>query len=1091
MAATRRPGREAPSTTAQQWGLKEPLRARRTLDVTGDPGRDVFFVRSPVTGDVRGVPLREARKLILDSNWEPVVEPSAVRLLERQVLRERASALAAATTGAYRGLSGGLSSFVQPQGDEPGAEALRAQGEEYSGSELAGEVAGTLLPFAGPLKGARLATVPGLAEAAGAGVTRALPGGKLLTRAAGVGLEGGIIGSTYTAGETAIEDTPLTAQKLMGGFLAGALPGAIIGGGIGAAESLGSRLALRGGLARDDVLRPGLTDADMMRIAQREHGVADPGLIQDFQSAVLRDPALSPDFLAMARDKGPVGQQVRREMLEGGEAREAAYRRAAVGLDKINEVDDLALDGWTAGENKRRLVERWMDGLVDQPDVGAMLADTARVRSSDEALARLSKKDTAAPEHAGMAAANRALSEAEDQLEALRRAQAGERDPARWEELALASSEAEGAVAALRTAQEQAEGQWRSAFQVSDRPQAVDNMVALIKAAVKKDKSLGDELIVKLGGRPGKGPLYGWEPVVRRGLTGADENVIRVVGESLEAASPRARKALEGKSGPRAWRDQPLQLLDDIGKEADVLMGQPAGVLGEARSRAKKVRDLILDARNRLSKGDRVEAHIALDNLKKQLSPYALPDQWLSVNDNVARLVREAYEDLRTTLERPDLWGQKAAAAQRDMNALFHARLARKGEYFDNFFEDAGVPHPRNPWTNAKRASPDKVKKALAGVINESDSPEFGSYKAHVAETRGLLQKMREHYALDEGALGKVDDGLRAVDDAERSFSDAVHYARREAQGNALFNARGNIVPGYMKWVGMGFLGPVGFAAGALAERLANPGQAIFQRAVLERALRGSEGRIARAVTKLITGKETRFMGLGVTNLAARASVSMSREKDPEKRASTYANTLSELTKLSTPEAATAAATESLPFAVGTLPGAPGYMGLSLANAANYIVQHAPVKPKWTPLGVQVPTPSDSEMERFERIYMGALDPISAIEDAAEGDGSRDAMLAAETVAPELVGEVRQLLLQELAETGYRNSYENRVDLSIVLGMPLDPTMEPGYIVAQQMTHAARFKTQPDNRRTYAESGVNKAHRSSKSDQVEADEPPK
>lgn len=1085
------PNAATPATTAAQWGLSGPITPERQLQVTGDKGRDLFFVRSPVTGDVRGVSLSEARKLILDSNWEPVVEPSAVRLLERQVLREKASALAAGYTGAIKGLSGGLAEFALPHGDQPGAQALEAQREEYPGTEFAGEAAGVVVPFAA---GARLASVPGLAEQAGAGLTRALsPAGRVLSRAAGVGLEGGIVGSTYAAGETAIDDSPLTAQKLLSGFLAGALPGAVIGGGIGAVDSLGSRLALRGGLAREDVLRPGLTDADMMRIAQREHGVSDPGLIERVQSMVLKDPSASEDFLALARDRGPVGQQVRRELIDAGARREEALSRAAAGLDKIQEVDEAALEGWTAGENKRRLVEGWMRGLTDQPDVNAMLADAARVRPVDEALSRLSSRETAAPEHARMVSANRALSEAEDKLAELRKAQASERDPQRWEEISRGVSATEDAVSELRTAQEVAESEWRQKFQSSDRPQAIERVVEMLKAATKKDKALGDELTVKLGARAGKGPLYGWEPVVRKGLSGADENVLRIVGESLGSASPKALKGIEGVPGPRAWRDQPIQLLDDLGKEADMLMEQPAGVLGEARSRIRKVRDLFLDARNKVLSGDRVDAHIALDGLKKRLSPYALPDQWLSANDNVAQMVRSAYEDLRQTLERPDLWGEKAAQAQKDMNALFHARLARKGEYFDHFFEDAGVPHPRNPWVNALRASPQKVGSALKGLINESDSPAFASYKGHIDETRGLIQKMKEHYALAPEQASKLDAALGSIDDADKAFSDAVYYSRRESQANALFNSRGNVVPGYLKWVGMGFLGPVGFVGGALAERLANPGQAIFQRAVLERALRGSEGRITKAITKLITGKDTRFVGLGATALAARGSVSLSREKDPEKRASSYANTLTEIAKLSTPEAATEAANKSLPFAIGTLPQAPAYMGAALQRAAAYVAMHAPVKPRWTPIGFQVDTPSDAELDKFERIYLGAFDPLSAIEDAANGDGSREGMQAAEAVAPELVGEVRQLLLQELGDSGYRGTYERRVDLSLVLGMPLDPTLAPEYIVAQQMTHAARFKAPPDNRRTYAESGVNSDYReasTSKSDKVEADIPP-
>lgn len=1093
MAEPARKEKPVPETRPEQWGLKGPLRPDRYVEGFGDKNRDTWFMRSPVTGDIRGVSQKEAQRLSLESGWEPVVEPSAVRLLQRQVLGERSKALAAAATGGLRGVTGGLGEFLLPHGDEAGARALEAQGEELPSTTLLGEAAGLAAPalLSGGLGGARLLTVPGLAEAAGAGVSRTAGEG-ILGRALGVGLEGGLVGSTYAAGQTAIDDSPLTSQKLMAGFLAGALPGAVIGGGIGGVESLGKRFALRGGLAREDVLRAGLTDADLMRIAQREHGVAVPGLTDELSSNIIRDPAVSSDFMGMARDRGPVGQQVRRELLNAPAQREAALQKAAAGLDKIQEVDDLALEGWTGGEHKRSLVEKWMEGVRDSPDIGATLADAAKPRTGEEILARLSKRETAAPEHARFAAANRALSEAEDQLDSLKKLQASERDPARWEAVSRETSAAEGRVADLKDELDQAEGAWRDKFQASDRPQAVENVIDLLKRAAKKDPDLEDKLISQVGARRGRGPVYGWEPVVRRGLLSGDQGIIETVAGVVNT-SPKAQIGMEGAAGERLWRSQPMQLLDDLGREADGLLMQSRGVLGEPRTRAAQVRDLILDARKRIAKGDRVEAFIAMDNLKKRLSPYALPDQWLSANDNVARMVRGAYEDSRAMLENPALWGEKAASAQRDMNSLFHARLARKGAYFDNFFEDAGVPHPRNPWVNAKRASPDKVRSALKGIINPDDSAELSSYKGHVAETRDLISKMKEHYDLPAANVSKLDAALGSVDDAEKGFDEAVHFARREAQANALFNARGNVVPGYAKWVAMHFLGPVGFGLGLAAERVANPGQAIFQRAVLERVLRGSESRVTKAVTKLLTGKDTRFVGLGVTELGARASFSLLKEKKEEKRTESYAETLAEVTKLSTPEAATAQAAQAMPFVVGTLPNAPAYMGGTLSRAAQYVMMKAPVQPKWTPMGVVVDTPSDSELDRFERVYAAAFDPISAVEDAANGDGSVDAMRAAEFVAPELINDVRQMLLEELGSGAFRGGYHSKVDLSLVLGIALDRSMEPEHIVAQQMVHAARFKAMPDNRRTYGEDGVNKDYRdthASKADRIESDEVP-
>ena len=220
----------APELTARPIGGEST-----TVAVTGAPAKDLFYVRSPVTGDVRGVPQEQAAELIFRSGWEPVVEPAAERLLQRQLLREGASPWSAAGYGAARGLTGGLSEFALPQGEEPGAMALQAIREEHPYISAGAEIAGTIAPFLAPLRGVKLLTLPGLAAAGGAAVTRQLAGQtpgvarSIAARVAGMAFEGGAQGSVYNAGESAIEDTPLTTQKIVSGFLMGAAPGAILG----------------------------------------------------------------------------------------------------------------------------------------------------------------------------------------------------------------------------------------------------------------------------------------------------------------------------------------------------------------------------------------------------------------------------------------------------------------------------------------------------------------------------------------------------------------------------------------------------------------------------------------------------------------------------------------------------------------------------------------------------------------------------------------------------------------------------------------------------------------------------------------------
>jgi hypothetical protein len=87
------------------------------------------------------------------------------------------------------------------------------------------------------------------------------------------------------------------------------------------------------------------------------------------------------------------------------------------------------------------------------------------------------------------------------------------------------------------------------------------------------------------------------------------------------------------------------------------------------------------------------------------------------------------------------------------------------------------------------------------------------------------------------------------------------------------------------------------------------------------------------------------------------------------------------------------------------------------------------------------------------------------------------------------------MIIEELAN-GKPVPYERRVDISIVLGVPLDATLEAEYIGSQQMIHAARFKDSEAqaSRRTGNDDGVNRDYRestASAADKTEADIAPR
>jgi hypothetical protein len=416
---------------------------------------------------------------------------------------------------------------------------------------------------------------------------------------------------------------------------------------------------------------------------------------------------------------------------------------------------------------------------------------------------------------------------------------------------------------------------------------------------------------------------------------------------------------------------------------------------------------------------------------------------------------------------------------QQQFNSLIHKRLSRSDRFWDVFFSDAGRPDPRNPWTNLKRADVAKIKSAVGKFNAPEHDLEFQMVKEHVKEARQLNELMGQYFKTDRIGQGQLAAWNKAVDSADEAITRAKYFAMRQEQGKAL--AGGSVLSGPVgsarALAGYMLGGPAGAIAGMALNSAMNPGAMIHARAVLERTLRASEGRIARGVTKLLTGKggKAKLPSIGATALGSKAVVSLFSETDPEKRARAYNATLSELADAVVPGRAEAAMAGLAP--VGQfVPGAQKLAAERYRMAAAAVLQAAPVRPYLGPFGdEELAYPSDEEIQAFEDSYRGALDPLGVLEAAADGELSAEMVDAADQAAPELMNHIRGVIMQVVAEEGSKVGYDAKVQLSVLFKMPLDPTMAPEYINAVQTMHRARFQEGmgPRSRRTFDETGLN------------------
>lgn len=93
-----------------------------------------------------------------------------------------------------------------------------------------------------------------------------------------------------------------------------------------------------------------------------------------------------------------------------------------------------------------------------------------------------------------------------------------------------------------------------------------------------------------------------------------------------------------------------------------------------------------------------------------------------------------------------------------------------------------------------------------------------------------------------------------------------------------------------------------------------------------------------------------------------------------------------------------------------------------------------PGEPKWQA--------SDIELARYERISRAVEQPLTLLHDLADGRLSGDAVRAVQSVWPELYQHITAEVHAALAERTERVPYAQRLQLSLLLGTPLDPSLK-------------------------------------------------
>lgn len=1109
---------------------QEPGAPTPTLPVASRTGTETVHL-SNEEGQTVEVSAGDAVDM-LRRGWQPTELGMARALRAEEIPREAAAAasdLGKFGYGVTRGVLTPLVDLALPEGNR--VHELLSEDSPWlvGGGEAVGMIGGALLSGGGRA----LLTPAGALDAGAQAVAKKLGAGSgfvrsTFARGAQGALEGGTYGAMNSIAQAHADNTPLTAQRFASEVVPGLLFGGVLGGGFGAVEGalgkLGGRtiteaLGAADEKKLDDVFRAGVSDADALKIAQREWGVKDPTWWHRAQAMANGD--VSAERRAMLADSGPVGKRARAEaflsqdelasaegqFLKDGnaylEAREAAMKQLNAGTKK-GHIEELVGQGKAGPEDIARAVREaavesgdWAEGsarragFVDRaleaisPDAVSKLRRTLGVSddASDPLVARLNAVGVEEFRYARYGMRAESMQKARRNL--------GKDRPI---EVALYPDEipvlADGRHR-LKVAREAGLNELPALIRVYDSKGSVVREVRknLSLQAQVNPGSLNERLI--------------------NGLARGHQETIGALEQALAASnlSDDAMRAVGGRQG--AWATQPMEFFARWRDAAQGLEALPRGV-NAAPTDVRKILGNLQNYEGAVLTGRRSEAAASLDNLKKQLAAFAKPGERMAIGDRSAMMARDMYEELRALLEDPKLWGEKFAGFQKRVNALTHQDIGVAGEFDGLFVKKIGRPDPKDPWREARVLDEAKVSKGLEQMSDPKQLEQLGRLREHFDDQMAFMGEQLKLRGLDGATRSQIEAGIDSLKRMRSSLDRAVYLNVSQRQGQAMmgFSPLGSSGWPARMAVGAVLGGKVGAVAGAVASL--NPGRILQMRAIAERMADQTESRVAKGVASLlglrplealkgaaetVGGAAGRAAGkTGRYNGKAAAIISHALEEKGAEREQTYTRTVQQLVEARQRLPELQQQIDSImPDLEPMLPGTRDEMMGQTARGIEFVLAHLPVQPQLRLYGSRSAPLNDHDYADFIRMVSAALEPPSILEMAADGELTPKAVAAAEASAPEFVQFIRAEAARAVTDNPGQVPYEKRVQASLVLGTPLDASLEPDFIALQQATHLSRFKMDGERADRAGgggggETGLNRRYMS-ESDRMEMDEP--
>ena len=434
-----------------------------------------------------------------------------------------------------------------------------------------------------------------------------------------------------------------------------------------------------------------------------------------------------------------------------------------------------------------------------------------------------------------------------------------------------------------------------------------------------------------------------------------------------------------------------------------------------------------------------------IDEFKKVLGTYAYkrrPDE--KVSFNASKAMKELYDRLKVTLEKDSLFGA-GAAAQREVNAPYHRLL----ESSPNFLKKFGKKDLHDNWV----ADPRKIETFIkrSDQFNEADSLNKQFFEGTISDFQEFTKAAQKHYG---DKFEKFATGTEAINKQWADFGELLAAQKELRHLSQTNDSSMSLLAGGAAYAIGGIPGAVVAAA---ANDIIRPGNAIRRRMVVHNMKSMMTKRIDKSVSR-VTNRIIKNKAGGpqraskVPSILALVGVKSTGDSNEDVAAEMQA-----IHEISSPDALTAriekgtADLEDAPMLREELTNATvRQIGMLQAAAAKAgIVEHDPLT------GQQKMVMSDAGKAEYLQVRDTLADPIGVTTQALEdGTASRTMGRTFAQAFPVLFQEFTDKLLNDIREeaekTGNPISYADNLQLSSFTGIPLSPTLNPGFIGAMQ-----------------------------------------